>query len=163
MDNTTYKIDFILKYCFPGCSDGKESACNARDAGMIPGSGRSSGEGNGYLFQYSCLENSMDSLFSSTLHLYKVMSTHFTSCSRNQAADYHLVLFSVATQRNYSSHLVYLEHAFMESALHSPCSILSNQQVPQTNSCSLLLTLHLAAFSSLCCAVLSRSVMSSSL
>ena len=37
----------------------KESACNA-DQGSIPGSGRSPGEKNGYPFQYSCLENSMD-------------------------------------------------------------------------------------------------------
>ena len=44
--------------CFPGRSDGKESACNAGDLGSIPGSGRSPGEGNGYLLQYSCLENS---------------------------------------------------------------------------------------------------------
>ena len=33
---------------FPGGSDGKESACNARDLGLIPGPGRSPGEGNGY-------------------------------------------------------------------------------------------------------------------
>ena len=39
---------------------GKESACNAGDAGSIPGLGRSPGEGNGTLLQYSCLENSMD-------------------------------------------------------------------------------------------------------
>ena len=45
---------------FPGGSDSKESACNAGDPGSIPGSGRSPGEGNGYLLQYSCLENSMD-------------------------------------------------------------------------------------------------------
>ena len=38
----------------------KESACNAGDPSLIPGSGRSSGEGNGNPFQYSCLENSMD-------------------------------------------------------------------------------------------------------
>ena len=44
----------------PGGSDDKESACNTRDPGLIPGSGRSSGEGNGYLLQYHCLENSMD-------------------------------------------------------------------------------------------------------
>ena len=34
--------------CFPGGSDSKESACNAGDLGLIPGSGRSLGEGNGY-------------------------------------------------------------------------------------------------------------------
>ena len=41
-------------------SDGKESLHNARDLGLIPGSGRSSGERNGNLLQYLCLENSMD-------------------------------------------------------------------------------------------------------
>ena len=45
---------------FPDSSVGKESSCNAGDLGMIPGLGRSSGEGNGNLLQYSCLENPMD-------------------------------------------------------------------------------------------------------
>ena len=45
---------------FPGGSDGKASAYNARDLGSIPGSGRSSGEGNGIPLQYSYLENPMD-------------------------------------------------------------------------------------------------------
>ena len=45
---------------FPGGSDDKESACNAGDPSLIPGSGRSSGEGNGNPLQYSCLENSMN-------------------------------------------------------------------------------------------------------
>ena len=45
---------------FSGGSDGKESACNAGDPGLIPGSGRSPGEENGKPFWYSCLENSMD-------------------------------------------------------------------------------------------------------
>ena len=37
-----------------GGSDGKESACNAGHLGLIPGSGRSPGEGNGNLLEYSC-------------------------------------------------------------------------------------------------------------
>ena len=45
---------------FPGGSDSKEPACNAGDWGLIPGWGRSAGEGNGYPLQYSCLENSID-------------------------------------------------------------------------------------------------------
>ena len=45
---------------FPDGSDGKESACNTGDLGLIPGLGRSAGEGNGNLLQYSCLENLMD-------------------------------------------------------------------------------------------------------
>ena len=42
---------------FPGGSDGKESTCNAGDAGLIPGLGGSPGEENGHPLQYSCLEN----------------------------------------------------------------------------------------------------------
>ena len=45
---------------FPGGSEVKASACNARDLGSIPGSGSSPGEGNGNPLQYSCLENPMD-------------------------------------------------------------------------------------------------------
>ena len=45
---------------FPGGSAGKESACNAGDLALIPGLGKSPGEGKGYLLQYSGLENSMD-------------------------------------------------------------------------------------------------------
>ena len=41
-------------------SDGKESACNEEDQGLIPGSGRSPRKGNGNLHQYSCLENPMN-------------------------------------------------------------------------------------------------------
>ena len=44
---------------FPGGSENKEAACNTRDPGSIAGSGRSLGEGNGSLLQYSCPENSM--------------------------------------------------------------------------------------------------------
>ena len=50
----------LLFYSFPDGSDGKESACNAGDPGLIPGSGGSPEEGNGNLLQYSCLENSVD-------------------------------------------------------------------------------------------------------
>ena len=45
---------------FPGVSDSKESACNARDPHLIPGSGRFPGEGTSNPLQYSSLENSMD-------------------------------------------------------------------------------------------------------
>ena len=44
----------------PGGSDSKEPTCNAGNPGLIPGWGRSPGEGNGFPLQYSCLENSMD-------------------------------------------------------------------------------------------------------
>ena len=45
---------------FPGSPAGKESACKVGDLGLIPGLGRSPGEGKGYPLQYSGLENSMD-------------------------------------------------------------------------------------------------------
>ena len=55
------KIEVLcLLWGFPGGLDGKESASNAGDQGLIPGSGRSPGEGNDYPLQHSCLENCMD-------------------------------------------------------------------------------------------------------
>ena len=62
---------------FPGGSDGKESACNARDLGSVPGLGRSPGEGKGYPLQYSGLENSMDCI------------VHGVTKSRTQLSDFH--------------------------------------------------------------------------
>ena len=53
------KDKIIEKRGFPSGSAGKESACNAGDLGLIPGSGRSPGEGKGYPLQYSGLENSV--------------------------------------------------------------------------------------------------------
>ena len=50
----------FLTLGFPCGSAGKESACNAGDLGLIPGLGRSPGEGKGYPLQYSGLENSKD-------------------------------------------------------------------------------------------------------
>ena len=51
-------IGYPLQY---SCgSAGKQSACNAGDLGLIPGLGRSPGEGRDYPLQYSGLENSMD-------------------------------------------------------------------------------------------------------
>ena len=45
---------------FPGGSDDKAPTCNVGDLGLIPGLGRSPGEGNGNPLQYSCLEDPMD-------------------------------------------------------------------------------------------------------
>ena len=49
-----------LHSSLPCGSDSKEFPCNAGDLSLIPGSGRSPGEGNGYPLHYSCLEYSMD-------------------------------------------------------------------------------------------------------
>ena len=50
----------VISRGFPGGLEVKVSACNAGDLGLIPGSGRSPGEGNDSPLQYSCLENPMD-------------------------------------------------------------------------------------------------------
>ena len=62
---------------FPCGSAGKESACNVGDLGLIPGSGRSPGEGKGYPLQYSGLENSMDCI------------VHEVAKSQTQLSDFH--------------------------------------------------------------------------
>ena len=56
-------MDFQLESINLGCPGGsviKNLPANARDVILIPGLGRSPGEGNGYPLQYSCLKNSMD-------------------------------------------------------------------------------------------------------
>ena len=67
---------------FPDSSAGKESACSVGDLGLIPGLGRSPGEGKDYPLQYSGLENSMD-VYSSWGHkesdMTELLSLHFTS------------------------------------------------------------------------------------
>ena len=67
---------------FPSGSDGKESACNGGDLGLIPGLGRSPGEGNGYPLQYSGLENSMDRGGWQT-------TAHGVAKSQTQLSDFH--------------------------------------------------------------------------
>ena len=62
---------------FPGGSAGRESTCNARDLSLIPGLGRSPGEGNMYTFQYSGPENSMDCI------------VHWVAKSRIRLSDFH--------------------------------------------------------------------------
>ena len=64
---------------FPGGSAGKESTCNVGDLGFIPGLGRSPEGGNGYPFQYSGLENSMDCI------------VHGVAKNWTQLSDFHLI------------------------------------------------------------------------
>ena len=89
-----YVLDLVLhtgqegrakrRHCpsdFPGDSDGKESACNAGDLGLIPGLGRSFGEGNGNPLQYSCLENPMDrGAWHATIHAVAESRTRLSDC-----------------------------------------------------------------------------------
>ena len=72
---------------------GKESACNSGDVGLIPGSGRSPGEGNGNLLQYSCLGNPMDrGAWRPTVHgvaesRTRLSDFHFQSDSTGSVSD----------------------------------------------------------------------------
>ena len=67
----------------PCSSNGKESACDARDKCSVPEMGSSSGEGNGNTFQYSCLENSMD------IEAWQAM-VHGVANSLTQLSDSHM-------------------------------------------------------------------------
>ena len=67
---------------FPGDSAGKESACNTGDPSSIPGLGRSPGEGKGYPFQYSGLENSLDC----------ICIVHGVSKSCTRLSDFHFCM-----------------------------------------------------------------------
>ena len=61
LQETLFCLSHIEIYIsVPGIPAGKESACNAGDLGLIPGLGKSPGEGNSYPLQYSDLENPMD-------------------------------------------------------------------------------------------------------
>ena len=59
-------------------SAGKESTCNERDLGLIPGLGRSPREGKGYPLQYSVLENFMDCTVQGVAKSQTRLSVHFT-------------------------------------------------------------------------------------
>ena len=58
INSVVFVDSFLSDQGFLGGLDSKESACNVGDLGLTPGSGRSPGEGNGNLLQYSCLESS---------------------------------------------------------------------------------------------------------
>ena len=86
-------------YWAPCGSVGKESACNARDLGSIPGLGRSSGEGKGCPFQYSGLENSMDYI------------VHTVVKSRTRLRDFHIhsLMYKTQNEESTSNELFCLE------------------------------------------------------
>ena len=74
---------------FPHGSPGNKSACNSGDLGLIPGLGRSPGEGKGYPLQYYGLENSMDCI------------DHGVTKSGTRLSDFHFH-FSPTVQQNYT-------------------------------------------------------------
>ena len=78
---------------FCGGSDSRESACNARDSGLIPGSGISPGGGHGNPLQYPCSENFMDrGTWQATVHKEsdktECLSLTRSFTRRNWAGDY---------------------------------------------------------------------------
>ena len=85
---------FNSPLCLTGncVSASKESTCNVRDLGLIPGLRRFTEEGKGYPLQYSGLENFMDCI------------VHGVAQSQTQLSDFHFVLI-LLSQRNHFSHL----------------------------------------------------------
>ena len=77
-----------------------ESACNVGDLALIPGSGRSPGEGNGYPLQYSCLENPLDKgAWWAT--------THGVAKSQTQLRDYHIHIYVNESEQETSYELMF--------------------------------------------------------
>ena len=74
----------------PGGSAGNESACNVGDLGLLPGLGRSSGEGNGYPLQYPGMENSMDCI------------VHGVTKSWTQLRDFHFNAITIHLKFRYT-------------------------------------------------------------
>ena len=84
-----------MKKGFPGGSDGKESACNAEDLGLIPTLGRSPGVGNGYPLQYSGLENSMNrEAWQVTIHGVEKSWTRLSDQHRHRYTHTHTLRFA---------------------------------------------------------------------
>ena len=77
LDKHQGSLSLLSSLGFPGSSADKESTCSAGDTGLIPGLGRSPGEGNGYPLQYSGLENFLDCI------------VHGVAVSQTQRSDFH--------------------------------------------------------------------------
>ena len=126
-------------------SDSKESACSARDPGLIPGSGRSPGEGNGNPLQYPCLENSIDwgawlatdhgvaeSDTTEQLHFTNIINTsHSLSSfltSNSQSVVLHPFYYHEYLKANPRYHVVSTENVLLQRRLwsHKLCSGMSS-------------------------------------
>ena len=103
------------KYGLPGGSSGKESACNVGDLGLIPGLGKSPGEGKGYPPQYSGLENPKDCI------------VHGVTKSRTWLSDFHF-----ASQENISRNLSTIFSSFWR-LLHQIVSYIKGRRFRAEN------------------------------
>ena len=79
---------YINSSGFPGGSDSKDSACNVGDLNLIPGLGRSPGEGKGCPLQYSGLENSIDCI------------VHRVTKSQTRLGDFHFHFMTLTAGKN---------------------------------------------------------------
>ena len=105
---------FGLLFCFlfPDGSFGKKSACSAGDPGLIPGLGRSPGEGKGCPLQYSGLEKSIDSIARGVTKSWTRLSDflfHFVALDRASSA----VLTASGGNRHLGRFLMVEEHAVL--------------------------------------------------
>ena len=85
---------------YPDDSHDKESACTAGDLGLIPGSGRSPGEDNGYSLQYSGLENSMDCMEGGAWKA----AVHRVAEGRTQLSDFSFTFHFHALEKEMATH-----------------------------------------------------------
>ena len=99
----------------PSGSAGKESTCNVGDLGLIPGLGRSPGEGKGYPLQYSGLENFMDCI------------VHGVAKSQTQMRDFHFT--SLVLKGQFFTQVI--EHCYVEKAMAPHSSVLA-WRIPET-------------------------------
>ena len=89
---------------FSGGSDSKEWSAIAGDSGSVPGSGRSPGEGNDYLLQFSCLENAMD-------RGAWLASAHGVAKRQTRQSNWHLHFFKAPLYLSEAG-LLWTEHNF---------------------------------------------------
>ena len=116
---------------FPCGSAGKESTCNEGDLGLIPGLGRSPGEGKGYPFQYSGLENSRD------------CTVHAVTKSRKQLSNFHFPLYNLSKTFQLPEDLLWvywqerkLFHFFLLLSTFRNCNCFPGQAVRIENKIS---------------------------
>ena len=112
---------------FAGGSDGKESTCNARDLGSVPGLERSPGEGNGNPLQHSCLENPSErGTWEATVHgvakswhdwatnTFTLLFSHFLPFL-NILSLYHFIIHSKAMWNKVRAPLIFLKFTSLKN------------------------------------------------
>ena len=113
---------------FPGGSDCKESACNTGNLSLIPGSGRSPGEGNDNPFQHSCLENPIDrGTWLSTVHGVAKSWTRLSDFTFTFKLLYYFYHLSFSETIYFTHSILYLLNQFHKINTRSVPSILYSQ------------------------------------